>query len=132
MMRDSNDNKAKIKLETVLELQDGSSILGIFFVTPQARLTDLLSDSREFLPIEMTDGTLTVVRKDAIVRATPLQQKSVVEGENILIATLCDCRNLANRQAADHNVIATRQRRHIDDDFAGCRWSYIDGVIPQV
>jgi len=76
MMRDSGEKQAKVKLETVLELRDGSSILGVFFVTPQARLTDLLNDSREFVPIEMTDGTLTVVRKDAIMRATPLQQKT--------------------------------------------------------
>ena len=37
MMRDSGEKKAKVKLETVLELRDGTSILGVFFVTVQAQ-----------------------------------------------------------------------------------------------
>jgi len=75
-MIDQGDKVPKIKVEAALELVDGSSVMGNFFVSPGGRLSDILNDSREFLPVETIEGTTTVVRKAAIVRATPLQQSS--------------------------------------------------------
>ena len=76
-MFDSGEKTTKARFEATIELVDGSSVLGVFFVSPQARLSDLLNDQREFLPIEMTDGSITVVRKSSIVRATPLRQEAL-------------------------------------------------------
>ena len=76
-MFDSGEKTTKSRFEATIELVDGSSVLGVFFVSPQARFSDLLNDQREFLPIEMTDGSITVVRKSSIVRATPLRQEAL-------------------------------------------------------
>jgi hypothetical protein len=73
-MLDKGDKIQKIKVEAALELVDGSSVMGNFFISPGGRLSDILNDSREFLPVETIEGATTVVRKSAIVRATPLQQ----------------------------------------------------------
>ena len=73
-MINQGDKMPRTKVETALELTDGSSVMGFLFITPGGRLSDMLNDSREFLPVETLEGTTTVVRKASIVRATPLQQ----------------------------------------------------------
>lgn len=73
-MFESDDKRHKSRIEAVVQLTDGSEITGVFFVTPQARITDLLNDSRTFLPIETTSGAIVVVGKAAILRVTPVKQ----------------------------------------------------------
>ena len=68
----------KIKQETEIRLRDGTQILANLFIAPQSRISDLLNDEREFLPIELTDGRTTVLRKAAIMQVTPMEQRPVV------------------------------------------------------
>ena len=81
-MFDNSEKQHKQKLEAVVQLVDGAEILGVFFVAPQGRFTDLLNDTREFLPIESTSGAITVVRKAAILRVTPIKQDETLESSN--------------------------------------------------
>jgi DnaJ-domain-containing protein 1 len=64
----------KVKLDTEILLEDGTKLLAAVFTNPQARLSDLMNDEREFLPIELIDGRTTVVRKSAIMQVTPVEQ----------------------------------------------------------
>lgn len=71
----------KVKLEVEIELSNANKFLGYVFVSPQARLSDLFNDDREFLPVELGDGRTLVVRKSAIVQATPMEQSKPVESK---------------------------------------------------
>jgi DnaJ-domain-containing protein 1 len=71
----------KVKLEVEIELSNANKFLGYVFVSPQARLSDLFNDDREFLPVELGDGRTLVVRKSAIVQATPMEQNKLVESK---------------------------------------------------
>ena len=51
-------------LEIVLE--DGTSVHGKVFVPVQTRLTDVLNDDRQFLPVECADGAVVALAKSAI------------------------------------------------------------------
>ena len=64
----------KVKLDTEIVLENGTKLLAAVFTNPQARLSDLMNDEREFLPIELAGGRTTVVRKTAIVQVTPVEQ----------------------------------------------------------
>lgn len=68
----------KVKQETEIRLRDGSKLLANLFVQPQSRLSDLLNDEREFLPVELVDGRTTVLRKAAIMQVTPAEQQTPV------------------------------------------------------
>jgi len=68
----------KVKLETEIRLRDGSKLLANLFVQPQSRISDLLNDEREFLPVELVDGRTTVLRKAAIMQVTPMEQQAPV------------------------------------------------------
>lgn len=64
----------KVKLQTEILLETGKKLLASVFTSPQARLSDLMNDERDFLPIELSDGRATVVRKASIVQITPVEQ----------------------------------------------------------
>lgn len=66
--------KPKLKSEVELIFEDGSSIKGAFFLTPDQRVVDALNDERAFVPFEDTDGVLLVVRKDAVRYLKPKSQ----------------------------------------------------------
>jgi DnaJ-domain-containing protein 1 len=64
----------KWQVEAELVLVGGTRLLGILFVKPMQRLSDLLNDSREFLPLQTTDGPIVHIRKSTIAKATQLNQ----------------------------------------------------------
>ena len=73
----------KVKLEAEVVLVNGEKLYCRLFTMPQSRLSDLLNDDRDFLPIELTDGRTTVVQKVTILRVTPVDQGvSLYEGND--------------------------------------------------
>ena len=66
----------KVKIEVEIELEGGRTLLGNFFGAPKQRLSDVLNDERRFLPFETSGGILTVFRKSAVLRITPLRQSN--------------------------------------------------------
>ena len=66
-----------------IALNDGSTVFGKLFVHPQGRLTDVLNDEREFLPVESPDGAVFALAKAAIKQVTLPAVKAVVyHGKN--------------------------------------------------
>src|ERR1700739_183884 len=49
-----------------ISLFDGTTLFGKLAVPVQGRLTDLLNDPREFVPVECVDGNFVAVSKRAI------------------------------------------------------------------
>ena len=68
--------RQKVKTEVELALNDGTTLKGKFFTSPNERLLDTLNDSRPFLPFEDGDGSLSVLNKTMIVRIRPIDQKA--------------------------------------------------------
>jgi hypothetical protein len=71
-MISSKTRSAKKSLDLEFSLTDGSTLRGKFFVPVQARLTDVLNDQRQFLPIEKADGALLALAKSSIKHVTIL------------------------------------------------------------
>jgi DnaJ-domain-containing protein 1 len=73
--------KTKILVEIVLD--DGQSVHGTIFISPQGRMTDVLNDERHFLPVDRADGTFIALAKSAIRYVTPLvAEGTAYEGNN--------------------------------------------------
>jgi len=82
-MIDSSERMPRAKLEVEIELDDGRSLAGALYITPQGRLTDLLNDKRLFLPFERSDGTFTTLAKTSIRMVTPLaREKGAYQGKD--------------------------------------------------
>ncbi|MHA1154002.1 MAG: J domain-containing protein [Alphaproteobacteria bacterium] len=73
-MYESEHKIGKVRLEVEVELDDGARLLGFLFIKQMQRLSDLLNDTREFLPFQSSDGLIVHLRKAAIARITQLDQ----------------------------------------------------------
>ncbi len=73
-MYESEHKVWKTKLEVEVELDDGARLLGSLFVKQMQRLSDLLNDPREFLPVQTPEGLIVHLRKSTIARVTQLDQ----------------------------------------------------------
>ncbi len=71
-MFDSGPRKAKNKYAVEVELDDGRVMILFVFVTPAARVIDMLNDDRQFIPFETSDGSIVIYKKTAIRRLSPL------------------------------------------------------------
>jgi hypothetical protein len=71
-MFDSGPRKAKNKYAVEVELDDGRVLILFVFVTPAARVIDMLNDDRQFIPFETSDGSIVIYKKTAIRRLSPL------------------------------------------------------------
>jgi hypothetical protein len=71
-MFDSGPRKARNKYAVEVELDDGRVQILFVFVTPAARVIDMLNDDRQFLPFETSDGAIIIYKKNAIRRLSPL------------------------------------------------------------
>src|SRR5262249_39383493 len=71
-MFDSGMRKARNKYAGEAELDDGRVLVLFVFVTPAARVIDMLNDERKFLPFETSEGSIVIYKKDAIRRLSPL------------------------------------------------------------
>jgi DnaJ-domain-containing protein 1 len=66
-----------------ISLADGSVVLGKIFVPHQGRLTDVLNDDRNFLPVEGADGTTFALAKTAIKQVSlPVAEAAAYRGIN--------------------------------------------------
>ncbi len=68
--------RQKVRTEVELTLNDGSTLKGSLFTSPNERLIDTLNDARPFLPFEDSDGSLSVLNKTVIMRIRPIDQKA--------------------------------------------------------
>jgi len=71
-MFDSGMKKARNKYAVEVELDDGNVRVLFVFVTPAARVIDMLNDDRKFLPFETSDGDIIIYKKESIRRLSPL------------------------------------------------------------
>ena len=71
-MFDSGPRKARNKYAVEVELEDGRVLILFVFVTPAARVIDMLNDERQFLPFETSDGSIVIYKKSAIRRLSEL------------------------------------------------------------
>ena len=72
MTTHSKTRTAQKSLDLEFALADGSSLRGKIFVPVQTRLSDVLNDSRQFLPVESSDGVLLALAKSSIKHVTLL------------------------------------------------------------
>lgn len=67
----SNENQInKMKVEIEIVLTSGTAYKGWVFVKSEERVSDLLNDHREFLPICLEDETIKFVQKTTIANVT--------------------------------------------------------------
>jgi hypothetical protein len=71
-MYDSDDKIDKIKIEAAVQLEDGTDLLGFLFVQPLQRVSDMLNDSRQFLPLQLSDGPIVHLHKSKIAKVSQL------------------------------------------------------------
>lgn len=57
-----------------MHLDDGSQFLGMVSVMHGQRISELMNDERQFLPIQMPKGNVVIMRKTAIFKVVPLDQ----------------------------------------------------------
>ena len=76
MFDSSNTKKTRHKIMMQVELDDGIERLMALFVAPGTRVSDTLNDNRLFLPFEAADGTVEIIRKEAIRRIVPQESST--------------------------------------------------------
>ena len=72
------DSEHKIEMCTVevqVTLDDGTEFLGYMFVRQMQRISDLLNDPRQFLPIRTSAGLILHIRKSTIAKIMHLDQE---------------------------------------------------------
>ena len=75
-MYESDEKISKWKIEVRVELDNGTRLLGFLFVKPMQRLSDLLNDTRSFLPMQTADGLIVQLAKSTIAKVVQLDQKA--------------------------------------------------------
>jgi DnaJ-domain-containing protein 1 len=73
-MYESEHKVWRTALEVEVKLNDGARLLGFLFIKQMQRLSDLLNDPREFLPLQTLEGLIIHLRKSTIARVTQLDQ----------------------------------------------------------
>jgi len=72
MFESSGLRKARNKYAVEVELDDGRVQILFIFVSPGARVIDMLNDERDFIPFETSDGSIIIYKKGALRRLSPL------------------------------------------------------------
>jgi DnaJ-domain-containing protein 1 len=96
----------KIKIDAQVELHSGNQFLAAFFVRRDQRISDLLNDEREFLPLELTNGLISHLKKSSIASVTQLDQRVDDDSEQDPYLVLG-----VRSNATDDEVRATYHRR---------------------
>ena len=73
-MFESEKILSKINVEIEVHLDDGSQFLGMVSVRQGQRVSELMNDERQFLPIQMPKGNVVILRKTVILKVVPLDQ----------------------------------------------------------
>ena len=74
-MYDSDQKLSKIDVEVQVQLDDGSQFLGVLSLSQGQRVSDLMNDERNFIPIQLQGGSVVIQRKSAIAKVAPLDQQ---------------------------------------------------------
>ena len=74
-MFDEQDKVQKRKIEVEVKLNDGTKMMGALFVHAQQRLSDLLNDQRQFLPLLTSAGVIVNLSKSCLYQVTQLDQR---------------------------------------------------------
>ncbi len=74
-MFDAEDKVQKRKIEVEVKLNDGTKLMGALFVHAQQRLSDLLNDQRQFLPLLTSAGVIINLSKSYVFQVTQLDQR---------------------------------------------------------
>ena len=70
----SDRKLSKIKVEIQVHLDDGDQFLGMLSLSQGQRISDLMNDERQFLPVELSGGNVIFLRKTVISKVVPLDQ----------------------------------------------------------
>ena len=74
-MYDSGHKLSKIDIEVEVHLDDGSRFLGVLSLSQGQRVSDLMNDERNFIPVQLPGGSVVIQRKSAIAKVAPLDQQ---------------------------------------------------------
>jgi hypothetical protein len=74
-MYDSGHKLSKVDIEVEVQLDDGSRFLGVLSLGQGQRVSDLMNDERNFIPIQLQGGSVVIQRKSAIAKVAPLDQQ---------------------------------------------------------
>lgn len=74
-MIESDEKVAKLKVEVEIELENTTRLLGFLFVKHMQRVSDLLNDSRQFIPLQVSDGRIVHLQKTKIASVSQLVQE---------------------------------------------------------
>lgn len=69
------DVPEKLGAEVELTFADRSKRRGRFFIGRTQRVSDVLNDSRSFVPFADDDGTVCLINKSTLVEVKPSQQE---------------------------------------------------------
>jgi DnaJ-domain-containing protein 1 len=105
MFDSSNTKKTRHKIMMQVELDDGIERLMALFVAPGTRVSDTLNDNRLFLPFEAADGTVEIIRKEAIRRVIPQESATRPARNPYDILGITDTATDAEVKAAYHKAI---------------------------
>ena len=61
-------------IEVAVPRDDGSHFLGVLSLSQGQRVSDLMNDERNFIPIQLQGGSVVIQRKSAIAKVAPLDQ----------------------------------------------------------
>ncbi len=105
MFDSSNTKKTRHKIMMQVELDDGIERLMALFVAPGTRVSDTLNDNRLFLPFEAADGTVEIIRKEAIRRVIPQESATRPARSPYDILGVADTATDAEVKSAYHKAI---------------------------
>ncbi|MBI2255003.1 MAG: DnaJ domain-containing protein [Proteobacteria bacterium] len=105
MFDSSSTKKTRHKVMMHVELDDGIERLMALFVAPGTRVSDTLNDNRMFLPFEAADGSVEIIRKEAIRRVIPMESATQVIRSPYDILGVPDTASDAEVKAAYHKAM---------------------------
>ncbi len=79
MFNEDRPRITKRGIEVFITLANGKEFEGIVFLNQNERVTDLLNDKRDFLPIALPSGKVSAVRKSAIDEILMTEDSDVEE-----------------------------------------------------
>ena len=75
MHRSSDVIRPKSKVAVELQKDDGQIIEGFVYVGGQERILDLLNNHERFIPVELSEGRMVLINKNAIVFVAPFDEE---------------------------------------------------------
>lgn len=74
-MYESDQRLSKLHIDVHVQLDDGSDFLGSLALSQGQRVSDLMNDERQFIPIHLPGGSVVILRKTVIAKVAPLDQE---------------------------------------------------------